>query len=74
MAHIVWGSGGKTTPLRPVFIIGALFLALCFGLLIWPTRWEIASTSERVYRIDRFTGCYQFATDTGWSRPWQRTC
>ena len=39
-------------------------------LLIWPTRWIIVSTSNRVYRIDRVTGCYQYATEQAWSRPW----
>lgn len=75
MAHVEWGPQGKfRTRVRPVIVLGIITGIFLFGLLVWPTRWVIASSAERVYRVDRFTGCYQFATDTGWSRPWQRTC
>lgn len=75
MAHIVWDTTGRRiAPLRPVVLLVLAFTILCCGLLIWPTRWVIVSSSTHVYRVDRLTGCYQFATDTGWSRPWQKTC
>lgn len=75
MAHIIWGPKDRYhTPLRPIILLGVVFAIALFGLLVWPTRWVIASTSDRVYRVDRFTGCYQYTTDNGWSRPWQRTC
>ena len=75
MAYIVWGPQDRwRTPVRPILVLGAVVAALLFGLLVWPTRWWLVSSSGRVYRVDRFTGCYQYATDTGWSRPWQRTC
>jgi hypothetical protein len=52
----------------------AVLVALLLALLVWPTRWVYVTTGATLYRIDRVTGCYQMATDRGWSRPWQQTC
>lgn len=71
MAHIVWGPQGRyVTPIRPIILAGIVTALLVFGLLVWPTRWVIVATEQQVYRIDRFSGCYQVATPEAWQRPW----
>ena len=58
----------------PVQRLGVWVAIALVLLLVWPTRWRLIATDDRVYRVDRLTGCFQYATDSGWSRPWQRTC
>ncbi len=47
----------------------ALLLVAAFMLWVWPTPWRFFTTGDRVYRQERFTQCYSWATDTGWTRP-----
>lgn len=47
---------------------------LLYLLLVWPGRWHFQTAGNTLYRVDRIGGCYQTATDSGWSRPWGKTC
>lgn len=66
MAHIAWGPNERYrlalgTVFLTVLVIGALF--------VWPTPYRYWSNGDRIYRQQRFTACFEYATDSGWSRP-----
>lgn len=44
----------------------ASLAALAFMLFVWPTPYVITRDEGTVYRVNRFTGVRQQATDTGW--------
>lgn len=52
------------------FVAGATG-CMAFLVFVWPTPYEYTRKAPDIWRVNRFTGVREIATDDGWKTPGQ---